>query len=57
MESETQRAQFDSNMVMIRHIGEKCTDAKLAQHIFRQLEREAAKLQTRFNFTQRDNLR
>lgn len=51
MTTETQRAQFDASMVMIRHVGDTCADEKLAQHIFRQLEREAAKLRERFKFT------
>lgn len=41
------RAQFDSALVMVRHIVEVCADDQLARHIYRQLEREAAKVKTR----------
>lgn len=56
MEAETQRAQFDSSMVMIRHLVKCATDDKLREHMARQLEREAVTVRGRREVRQPQDL-
>ena len=49
-----QRAQFDSSMVLIRHVVENCVDEDLALRMYRQIVKEGETLRKRFNLAQRE---